>query len=169
MYGIFKIKFDFFYPMGKESVGELNKFLLPYPDKVKAATLWLREFIWELYPGSNELIYVDALSVACGFSPTDRAGDKFCGLAVHKNYVNFGLNKGAAVADPDGILSGTGMYRFIRVTEVKDFPAGYIKQLLAEAYRNSVNNMKKAGPASEGKTIIKSVSAAAKTLYGQQS
>jgi hypothetical protein len=155
--------------MGKETVHDLVKFLLPYPDKVKAAALWLREFVWDLYPESNELIYVDALSVAIGFSPSDRAGDKFCSIAVHNNHVNFGLNKGSAIADPNKILSGTGIYRFIRVTKVDDFPAGYIKKLLAEAHHNSVSGLKTIKQRLKGQTIIKSVSPAAKArLAGHQ-
>jgi hypothetical protein len=146
--------------MAKETVDELNKFMLPYPDQVKAAALWLREFVWDLYPESNELIYVDALSVAIGFSPSDRAGDKFCSVAVHSNHVNFGFNKGAVIADPDKILSGTGLYRFIRVTNVEDFPAEYVKRLLAEAYHNSVVNLNKVWQLT-GQTIVKSVSPAA--------
>lgn len=155
--------------MGKEAADELTKFLLPYPDKVKAVALWLREFIWDLYPESNELIYVDALSVAIGFSPSDRAGDKFCSIAVHNNHVNFGLNKGSAVADPNKILSGTGTYRFIRVTKVDDFPAGYIKKLLAEAYHNSVGSLKTTKQRITGQTIVKSISPAAKVcMVGHQ-
>jgi len=155
--------------MGKETVHDLVKFLLPYPDKVKAAALWLREFVWDLYPESNELIYVDALSVAIGFSPSDRAGDKFCSIAVHNNHVNFGLNKGSAIADPNKILSGTGIYRFIRVTNVEDFPAGYIKKMLAEAYHNSVGGLKTTKQRITGQTIVKSVSPAAKVrLAGHQ-
>lgn len=148
--------------MGKETVDDLVRFLLPYPDKVKAAALWLREFIWDLYPESNELIYVDTLSVAIGFSPSDRAGDKFCSIAVHNNHVNFGLNKGSAVADPNKVLSGTGLYRFIRVTSVEDFPAAYIKKLLAQAYHNSVSRLKETRQRLAGQTLIKSVSPAAK-------
>jgi len=37
--------------MGKETIDDLVKFLLPYPDSVKAAALWLREFVWDLYHG----------------------------------------------------------------------------------------------------------------------
>jgi len=147
--------------MAKETVDELNKFMLPYPGKVKAAALWLREFVWDLYPESNELIYVDVLSVAVGFSPTDRAGDKFCSIAVHGNHVNFGFNKGSAIADPDKILLGTGLYRFTRVTDIRDFPAKYIKGLLADAHLNSVRNLKQIRQLT-GQTIVKSVSPAAK-------
>lgn len=75
--------------MSKETVNDLIKFLLPYPDSVKAAALWLREFVWDLYPETNELIYDNYNAVAFGWSPTDKAGDVFCSIAVYNAYVNW--------------------------------------------------------------------------------
>ncbi len=67
----------------------LLKFLLPYPDQVRVAAMWLREFVWELYPETNELIYDNYDAVAFGWSPTDKAGDVFRSVAVYSEYVNF--------------------------------------------------------------------------------
>ncbi len=36
--------------MPKEETEDLIQFLKPFPDGVKEITLWLREFIWDLYP-----------------------------------------------------------------------------------------------------------------------
>src|SRR5471030_1879691 len=129
--------------MGKEHSADLMKFLLPYPDHVKAAALWLREFVWELYPETNELIYDNYNAVAFGWSPTDKAGDVFCSIAVSSDHVNFGFNRGIDIADPDKILLGNGnQYRYIQVRAKDDFPEEYMKQLLADAYANSITRMK---------------------------
>src|SRR5476649_2383146 len=56
--------------MAKENVDDLVKFMLPYPDSVKAAALWLRDFVWDLYPETNELIYDNYNAVAFGWSLT---------------------------------------------------------------------------------------------------
>src|SRR6201991_985632 len=77
--------------MPKETVGDLIKFILPYPDKVKAATLWLREFIWDLYPEANELIYDNYNAVAFGWSPSDRLSLTFCSIALFPKYVHLGF------------------------------------------------------------------------------
>src|ERR1700748_2153591 len=104
--------------MPKEEVSDLLKFLLPYPDKVKAAALWLREFVWELYPETNELIYDNYNAVAFGWSPTDTAGDAFCSIAVFGEHVNFGFNRGIEIEDPARILLGDGsLYRYIRIKD----------------------------------------------------
>jgi hypothetical protein len=145
--------------MTKEQVQDLIKFMLPYPDKVKAAALWLREFVWDLYPDTNELIYDNYNAVAFGWSPTDKAGDVFCSVAVFANHVNFGFNRGADLDDPAKMLIGDGsQYRYIRIKDKHDFPEWYAKQLLAEAYQNSITAMKPVKNPIKGQTIVKSVS-----------
>ena len=43
--------------MSKDQTKELLKFLSPFEDEKKELVLWIREFVWNLYPQSNELIY----------------------------------------------------------------------------------------------------------------
>ena len=145
--------------MPKEEVKDLVKFLLPYPDRVKAAALWLREFVWDLYPDTNELIYDNYNAVAFGWSPTDKAGDVFCSIAVFSNHINFGFNRGVDIDDPGNMLIGDGsQYRYLKVKEKKDFPEWYMKQLLEEAYQNSLSRMKPVKNPVKGQTIVKSIS-----------
>ena len=145
--------------MPKEEVNDLMKFLLPYPDKVKAAALWLREFVWDLYPDTNELIYDNYNAVAFGWSPTDKAGDVFCSVAVFADHVNFGFNRGIDIDDPGNMLLGDGsQYRYIKVKDREDFPEWYVKQLLEEAYQNSLSQMKPVKGPVKGTTIVKSIS-----------
>src|SRR5271169_6474297 len=128
--------------MPKEEVKDLVKFLLPYPDSVKAAALWLREFVWDLYPDTNELIYDNYNAVAFGWSPTEKAGDVFCSVAVYSSYVNFGFLRGSDFPDRRKILMGDGsLYRYITVRDREDFPEEYMKELLSMAYENSIGRM----------------------------
>lgn len=146
--------------MPKEEVKDLIKFLLPYPDQVKAAALWLREFVWELYPETNELIYDNYNAVAFGWSPTDKAGDVFCSIAVYSEHVNFGFLRGTEIDDPANMLKGDGsLYRYIAIRDKDDFPEEYMKQLLEAAYANSKARMKPVKKVVKGETIVKSVSA----------
>src|ERR1700712_1223682 len=132
-----------FIPMPKEEVKDLVKFILPYPDQVKAAALWAREFVWDIYPESNELIYDNYNAVAFGWSPTDKAGDVFCSIAVAGDHINFGFNRGVDIADPQKKLIGNGtQYRYFQVRDKSDFPEDYVKQLLEDAYQNAIDRMK---------------------------
>jgi hypothetical protein len=145
--------------MPKEEIADLMKFLMPYPDRVQEIALWLRDFVWDLYPDTNELIYDNYNAVAFGWSPTDKAGDVFCSIAVFSNHVNFGFNKGADLDDPGKMLTGDGtQYRYITVKHKDDFHEWYAKELLAQAYQNALNDMKPMKTPLKGETIVKSVS-----------
>src|ERR1700739_4936251 len=125
--------------MSKDEAADLIKFMLPYPDKVKAAALWLRAFVWDLYPETNELIYDNYNAVAFGWSPTDKAGDVFCSIAIFNYHVNFCFNRGTDFPDQKKILLGDGtQYQYIKVKDKEDFPEEYIKQLLEMAYENAI-------------------------------
>jgi len=145
--------------MPKEEVADLVKFLLPYPDKVKAAALWLREFVWDLYPDSNELIYDNYNAVAFGWSLTDKVWDVFCSIAAVGDHVNFGFNWGVNIADPKKILLGNGkQYRYIQVRGREDFPEEYMKHLLEQAYQDRLALKKPVKKELKGETIVKSIS-----------
>ena len=63
------------------------------------------------------------------------------------------------ISDPDKILLGQGnQYRYILVTDKKEFPKAYIKKLVNEAYANSLSKVKDPKQIISGQTIVKSVS-----------
>jgi hypothetical protein len=145
--------------MSKEETKDLLKFLKPFPDNVKETALWLRKFLWDLYPDSNELIYDNYNALAVGFSLTDKAGDVFCSFAVYSKYVNFGFNRGSEINDTENKLSGDGsLYRYLTVKDIKDFPEAYIKKLSKQAYINSLARLKEGKQSLKGKTIVKLIS-----------
>jgi hypothetical protein len=147
--------------MGKEQTKDLLKFLKPFPDDVKERALWLRDFVWNLYPDCNELIYDNYNALAFGWSPTDRLGHTFCSIAAGRssNNVHFGFYWGSQIADPKKILLGKGnQYRYILVKSKDDFPKAYIKTLLKEAYANSLAKVKDKKQLTQGATITKAIS-----------
>jgi len=147
--------------MAKEAPSDLEKFLRPFPKDVQANALWLREFVRDLYPLCNELIYDGPYALAFGWSTTDKLGDTFCSIAVYSKYVHFGFYRGCDIADPEQRLSGKGnQYRYLIVHDTKEFPKTYIKKLLKEAYANSLTRLTIANkkPALQGLTITKSIS-----------
>jgi hypothetical protein len=148
--------------MSKEQKRDLVKFLSPFPLHVQETALWLRDFVWNLYPKANELIYDNYNAVAFGWSPTDRVGHTFCSIAVGRSShnVHFGFYWGSEISDPKKILLGQGnQYRYLLVIDVNDFPKTYIKKLLKEAYANSLAKVKDAKQLQRGATITKSISA----------
>ena len=149
--------------MGKEHTKDLLNFFKPFPPEVQEIALWLREFVWDLYPDANELIYDNYNAVAFGWSPTDKVGHTFCSIALGRSSYNvhFGFYWDSQISDPDKILLGQGnQYRYILVKSKNDFPKTYIKKLLTEAYAHSLAKVKDKKQIVEGVTITKSISTA---------
>src|SRR6516162_3247289 len=125
--------------MGKDETGDLEKFLTPYPPEVQQMALWLRDWVWDLYPDSNELIYDNYNAVSLGWSHTARVGHSFCSVAVMPRYVHFGFYWGSELADPQKVLLGKGnRYRYIIVAGKEDFPVPYMMKLVRGAHANSL-------------------------------
>jgi len=148
--------------MSKDQTKDLLKFLKPFNEETREIVLWLREFVWDLYPDSNELIYDNYNAVAFGWSPTDRVGHVFCNIAIGRtsNNIHFGFYWGSEISDPEKRLKGEGnQYRYLLVKNKNDFPKLYIKKLLKEAFINSLFKVKDKKQLMQGETITKSVSA----------
>jgi hypothetical protein len=147
--------------MGKSEKRELVDFLTPFDQDLKEIVLWLRDFVWDLYPIANELIYDNYNALAFGWSPTDKLGHTFCSIAIgrtNKN-VHFGFYWGAQISDPEKMLLGKGnQYRYILVQSKTSFPKKYIELLLKESYVNSLAKVKDPSQVREGLTITKSIS-----------
>ena len=147
--------------MSKEQTKDLLKFIKPFGDDIIELVMWLREFAWDLFPQTNELIYDNYNAVAFGWSPTDRVSHTFCSIAIGRTSknVHFGFYWGNELSDPDKILLGEGnQYRYILVTDKKKFPKAYMKKLLKEAYANSLAKVKDNKQIQHGQTIVKSIS-----------
>jgi hypothetical protein len=149
--------------VGKENTKDLLKFLKPFSEEIRETVLSLRDFAWDLYPQANELIYDNYNAVAFGWSPTDKVGHTFCSIAVGRSSKNihFGFYWGSELSDTKGILLGEGnQYRYVLVKGVDSFPKAYIKNLMKEAYDNSLDKVKDPKQIKNGLTITKSISAA---------
>jgi len=146
--------------MSKEQTDDLLKFLKPFPKDIQETALWLREFVWDLYPKTNELIYDSYNAVAFGWSLTDKLGHTFCSVAVGRSSYNvhFGFYWGSGLSDPNKILMGQGnQYRYILVKRKEDFPKAYIKKLMKEAYVNSRSKVKDQKQIVHGMSITKAI------------
>lgn len=114
----------------------------------------LREYMLEIYPDSNEILYhTHALTTV--FSISDKLGDAFCMLPIYTNHLNLGFNKGTLLKDPNKLLTGTGnLIRHIPVGAPKDYRNKKVKDLIKSAVDFAIADMDKPTK-SIGKTISK--------------
>ena len=148
------------YKGSKEQTRDLLKFLKTFDKNIQETVLWLREFVWDLYPQTNELIYDNYNALALGWSPTEKVGHVFCGIALYSTNKNihFSFYWGSEISDPKKILIGEGkQYRYILVKNIGDFPKAYIKTLLKDEYNNSLLKVKDKNQLIQGMTITKSI------------
>lgn len=147
--------------MPKDEVSDLLFFMKTFPPEVRERALWLRDFIWDLYPQANELIYDNYNALAVGWSPTEKMGHIFCSFAVYRVGYNthFGFYWGSELHDPQKLLIGDGkQYRYLLVNYIKDFPQEEVKKLMEQTWENSLAKVKDLKQITQGKTIVKMVS-----------
>jgi hypothetical protein len=131
------------------------QFLLDFKDQ-EVIDLFkdLREYILELYPDCNELIYhTHALTAV--FSISDKLSDAFCMLPIYTNHLNLGFNKGTLLKDPNKLLKGTGnLIRHIDAKKTNDYRNPKVEALIQEAIDFAIKDMDKPTK-SIGQTISK--------------
>lgn len=119
-------------------------FLLEFKEK-KIIELFkdLREYILDIYPNSNELVYhTHALTTV--FSISDKLSDAFCMLPIYSNHLNLGFNKGTLINDPHKLLTGTGnLIRHIPVDTPADYRNKKVKDLIRSAADFAIKDMEK--------------------------
>lgn len=153
--------------MSVKDTMDLLKFLKPFSKEAKDIFLWLREFVWKMFPEANELIYDNYNALAIGWSVDDKMGNTFCTMAIFRTNqnVHFGFYRGHELADTEKILLGKGnQYRYVLVNSTKDFPKSYLQKLMVDAYANALARMKNKATDIKGLTITKSVSAKKRVL-----
>ena len=138
----------------------LKNFIKPYDEEIQTLTLELRDFITDLVPQANELIWDNYNAVAIAYSKSEKLKDAFCHIAVYSKHVNFGFNRGSELTPSNLKLNGKGkLIRHISVKDQKSFPKEEMKALIWEAVgisekRNQELIDKKVPP----KSIVMSIS-----------
>jgi hypothetical protein len=76
--------------------------------------------------------------------PTAFVGDAAFGYVnAFKAHVNVGFFRGAEIADPDGLLEGTGKFmRHVKLRPDRDVDAGALRNLIETAYTDMKNRVK---------------------------
>jgi len=82
-------------------------YLATYNPHLSDLTLALREVVLEEAPDAVESIS-RGYALAIGFSFTGNLCRMGCCVVTYETHVSFGFNRGALLADPNGIRAGTG-------------------------------------------------------------
>ncbi|MBC2845116.1 DUF1801 domain-containing protein [Winogradskyella flava] len=117
-----------------EAHPELHTFLKPYSQEIQDIVWALRNFVVNVVPEANELIWDNYNALAMAYSKSEQLKDAFCHISVYAKHVNFGFNRGAELSKASITLNGKGkLIRHIKVTNLNTFPKKDLKPMIWEA------------------------------------
>jgi len=143
-----------------EPDSDIEKRLAEFVDKFEPADAKLirqcRVELRKLMPTAIELVYDNYNFFVIGYCSTPRASDCIVSIAAASNGVGISFYQGATLADPDGLLQGSGKQnRFIRVPSIKTLRSPEALALINAAIAQAKISLPLKGA---GRTIIQSVS-----------
>jgi uncharacterized protein YdhG (YjbR/CyaY superfamily) len=135
----------------------IKGFLAKYDPAIAAQLKACRKKIRALVPRGFEMVYDNYNALVFGFSPTGRASDALLSVIGYPRWVSVAFLQGASVADPDGLLRGTGnQVRGLRLGAPTDLDDPKVQALITRALSASRAEFAAAPPL---RTVVKSVSA----------
>jgi len=138
----------------KRIAGFLDKYT---PEMVAAATD-SRARLQKMIPGGIEFVYDNYNALVFGYGPSERPSEAVLSLAIMPQWVTLCFLKGAKLADPKGLLRGSGnIVRNIRLSKPAHLEDADVQNLVRQALANATPSFSSAGGRQE--TVIKSVSA----------
>lgn len=114
----------------------------------------LRQFLLEIYPESNELLY-HTHALTSVYTLSEKLSDGFCMIPIYTEHLNLGFHKGTLLDDPHKLLQGTGkLIRHIPIQSKTDYRNPKVIHLIEGAIAYAINAMKKETK-TKGQTISK--------------
>ena len=127
--------------------------LLQFPSSVKrdpAIEVWMREHAGELGAIAQNWFEVmrgcgdDVRELLHDGHPTACVGDAaFAYVNAFRSHVNVGFFRGAEIADPEGLLEGTGKFmRHVKLGPDRAVDAAALRRLIESAYTDMKRRLK---------------------------
>ena len=108
-------------------------------------------------PSAFVLVYDNYNALAVGFSPSEKSSEGIFSIALYPRWVSLFVLQGAGLADPQGLLKGSGStVRHIVLVGVDDFDRPAIRALMDRALASAKRPLDRD---ERGRLIIKSISA----------
>jgi hypothetical protein len=140
----------------KSAERQVRSYIAKYSPEVARVARQARGKIRKLLPGAVELVYDNYNALALAFGPTDRPSDLILSIALYPRWVSLFFTRGAKLADPHGLLRGSGSkIRHVVIQRAVLLDSAPVKALIKEALATHPRRLTDG----RGRTIIQSVSA----------
>ena len=132
---------------------QLLRFLEAYDPLVGDLALQIRQLILDQAPDACEYVYsTSCVEIWFGFDAKLK-DSWFCYVTTHARHVNLGFVYGATLADPGGVLEGSGKQtRFLRFASHEDLARPVVLRFIQAAMAQAAP----LGTRGSGETVIKS-------------
>ena len=122
--------------MKKTPAAQLREFLKKYDPEIQRLAKRVLRKMRALVPGATELVYDNYNALVIGFGPSERASEAMLSIALYPRWIDLIFLRGAKLADPRGVLNGSGkIVRSIVVKDADDLDDPYVRKLIAAAIR----------------------------------
>lgn len=113
---------------------QLEGFIDKFDDANQALIRSLRAAIRHRLPQCVEMVWDNYNFLVLGYSPTERPSEYIVSLAASAKGVSLSFNRGAELADPDGVLLGSSkVNRFIRLPSASKLEEPAVDQMIERA------------------------------------
>lgn len=113
---------------------QFASFLTRYAPPLVAVARGALSRMRRLVPGAVELVYDNYNALVVAFGPSERASEAVFSIALYPRWVNLFFAQGATLADPDGLLRGSGTrVRHIVLADAKVLDDPRVRRLIARA------------------------------------
>lgn len=121
--------------MSKATFGTFEDLLATSGEAVRPIARALRTVVFEMDPNACEVVRLGDRAATYGVGPRKMI-DGYAYILPHKKWVNIGFYQGAELADPEGLLEGTGArMRHVKVFSVEDANRSALRALVQEALK----------------------------------
>lgn len=93
----------------------------------------LRQIVLEVHPDATEVVRLGDRAATYGLGPK-KMSEGYCYVLPYTRWVNLGFYVGAELADPEGLLEGTGArLRHVKVRSLEESDAPAVRALVVAA------------------------------------
>ncbi|MFZ1701243.1 MAG: DUF1801 domain-containing protein [Pyrinomonadaceae bacterium] len=119
--------------LSKEKYGTFDDLVAGLDPEIEQICRGLRELILRLDPDAVEVVRLGDNAASFGLGPK-KMSEAYAYIMPKAAYVNLGFYNGAALADPAGLIEGTGKrLRHVKVYSTDEVAQPAIRQLLEAA------------------------------------
>jgi hypothetical protein len=141
----------------EDAEAQLSAFISKCLPEIASLAKAVRAEMRKRYPTALELVYDSYNALAIGYSPSERASEGIFSIALYPRWVSLFFLQGARLADPDGILKGSGsVAKHVVLSSIETLNEPAVRALMHEAVFQAETQFNSDG---KHRLIIKSISA----------